>query len=76
MNLEDILVKITALKEKHVTARIDFKLDESDDFVDLYVIAYENEEPVADDLLFSIQEPTKSELEELHLIVEGLKNVI
>lgn len=76
MDLQDILAKITALKEKNATVFIDFKIEEKDDFVDLYVVAYEEDEPVADDLLLSIQEPKQSDLDELDLIVKGLKDFV
>lgn len=76
MDLQDILTKITALKEKNATAFIDFKIAEKDNFVDLYVVAYEEDEPVADDLLLSIQEPKQSDLDELDLIVKGLKDFV
>lgn len=85
MDIRDIIKKIERFKQNYQSSSFDIIVKEVKDaedlYGDLYIVAENNDgessaELQADDLLLSIENPSKSDLTELRSIAAALKELI
>lgn len=83
MNVEDLLTKINTFKAEHPACTFELSvervIDLDDLYGELYLFAFEESNPtesVDDELLLTIEKPTKEDFAQLEEIAEALKKFV